>query len=289
MVSFTYNAQGRRASKTAGGTVVNYLYDGNKLIAEKDNSGTLIASYIYDDREQLVSVRKGGQNYYYHFNGHGDVTKITNQSGSVVASYEYDAWGNITSLSGSFAGSQPFRYAGYLYDPETGLYYLINRYYDPSIGRFISKDPLFSSPPDSLGGNPYLYVRNNPVNRTDPDGLGPTGTLYGRVINTAGQPIVGAAVRYGNIAISGGNYILPGNANVMGTNSNGEYRFTLETWIYNLYFDAGGYISQVQQYHAVWPNQETVAPTVIMSSAQAPSTQPSQPPTSPTPTEPAPT
>lgn len=227
MVSFTYNAQGRRASKTVGGTVINYLYDGNKLIAEKDASGTLIASYFYDDKDLLVSVKKGSQTYYYHYNGHGDVTRIIDQSGSVVASYEYDAWGNITSSSGSFANSQPFRYAGYLYDSETGLYYLINRYYDSAVGRFISKEPVLTSPPDSIATNPYVYVRNNPVNSTDPNGLGQTGTLYGRVMSTAGSPIQWAAVRYGNIAINGGNYILPGNANVMPTNANGEYRFTL--------------------------------------------------------------
>jgi RHS repeat-associated protein len=117
-------------------------------------------------------MTKNGNNYYFHLNDRKDVIKITDESQNIVASYEYDAWGNIISSSGSFANQQPFKFASYYYDSSVNLYYLINRYYDPGLGRFISKDKFRRSNPDSLDLNPYLYVRNNPVNKTDPDGYG---------------------------------------------------------------------------------------------------------------------
>ena len=71
--------------------------------------------------------------YYYVKNLQGDVVKIINQSGTVFASYVYDAWGNIKSVKGALNLRElnTFRYRGYVYDNETGLYYLKSRYYDP--------------------------------------------------------------------------------------------------------------------------------------------------------------
>jgi len=174
--TFTYDAEGKRTSKKVNGVTTKFVYDDIKLIAEKDASGTVTATYFYDDAGKLISMKRGGNNYYFHLNHRGDVIKITNSAQSVVASYSYDPWGNILSSTGSFANDQPFRYASYFWDKETGMYYLINRYYDPVIGRFISKDPV-SDPEDSeldpQEANPYTYAANNPVMETDPDGLNP--------------------------------------------------------------------------------------------------------------------
>lgn len=85
-------------------------------------------------------MTKGGNTYYYHLNGHDDVVALTNDSGAVVAQYTYDAWGNILSKSGTMKDENPYLYAGYRYDKETGLYYMMARYYDASVGRFLSRD-----------------------------------------------------------------------------------------------------------------------------------------------------
>lgn len=115
-------------------------------------------------------MTKAGATYYYHLNGHGDVVALTDASGNVVAQYEYDAWGNIVSKTGALATANPYRYAGYYYDEETGLYYLMARYYDANMGRFITRDTFhgFENEPQSL--NQYVYTKNNPVMYVDPSG-----------------------------------------------------------------------------------------------------------------------
>ncbi|MFY0545664.1 RHS repeat-associated core domain-containing protein [Brevibacillus sp. H7] len=115
-------------------------------------------------------MTKNGATYYYHVNGHGDVTTLTDANGNVVAEYQYDAWGNILSESGTMASANPYRYAGYRYEEVTGLYYLNARYYDASVGRFITRDTFhgFEDEPNSL--NQYSYAHNNPVKYIDPSG-----------------------------------------------------------------------------------------------------------------------
>ena len=88
----------------------------------------------------------------------------------MVARYEYDTWGKIRSQSGEMATENPYRYAGYQYDEETGLYYLIARYYHPTHGVFLSLDPDPGDADDILTQNGYTYANNNPVMLIDPDG-----------------------------------------------------------------------------------------------------------------------
>ncbi|PRX24058.1 RHS repeat-associated protein [Orenia metallireducens] len=108
-------------------------------------------------------MTRSGITYYYHLNGHGDVIALSDELGNIVAQYDYDAWGNILSQSGSMATENPYGYAGYYYDEETGLYYLRARYYDPEIGRFIRRDTVQKI-------NQYAYAENNPVMLIDPSG-----------------------------------------------------------------------------------------------------------------------
>ena len=86
----------------------------------------------------------------------------------------YDAWGNPISITGSLANTigtrNPFRYRGYLYDDETGMYYLQSRYYDPEIRRFISADSIVSTGQGINCANMYLYCANNPIVRMDSSG-----------------------------------------------------------------------------------------------------------------------
>ncbi len=110
-------------------------------------------------------------NYTYHYNPRDDVIALTDQSGQVVASYDYDSWGNPQeSKRTGIALENPFRYAGYHYDEETGLYYLMAIYYHPTHGVFLSLDPDPGDDDDMLTQNGYTYANNNPVMMVDPDG-----------------------------------------------------------------------------------------------------------------------
>ncbi|WP_251032306.1 RHS repeat-associated core domain-containing protein [Mesobacillus foraminis] len=115
-------------------------------------------------------MTKGGQTYYYHLNGHKDVTMLTNSAGNIVAQYQYDSWGNVLSSSGSMASENPYRYSGYRFDEGTGLYYLMSRYYEPETGRFLTKDTFSGFEDEPQGLNLYIYTKNNPVTYHDPDG-----------------------------------------------------------------------------------------------------------------------
>ena len=109
--------------------------------------------------------------YYYVLNLQGDVVKLIDENGAEVASYEYDAWGNILSQSGSMASANPLRYRGYYYDSETGFYYLQSRYYDPANHRFINADVYSSTDSsDAVSCNMFAYCNNNPVLLEDHNG-----------------------------------------------------------------------------------------------------------------------
>ena len=121
----------------------------------------------------LSGMVYNGETYYYEKNTLGDIVGIRNSSGTQVATYYYDAWGNIIAKSGSMADINPFRYRGYYYDNETGFYYLQTRYYDPTICRFINADnyELLGTLSQTIGQlNLYAYANNNPIMYTDESG-----------------------------------------------------------------------------------------------------------------------
>jgi len=114
--------------------------------------------------DEPIAVTKGGSTYFYHQDGLGSVTELTDSTGSVAKAYAYDAYGNLLESPGSV--EQSYTYTGREFDSETGLYYYRARYYDAVIGRFLQKDPI-----GLKGGlNLYRYVFNNPVRFTDPSG-----------------------------------------------------------------------------------------------------------------------
>ena len=118
--------------------------------------------------------------YYYSHNSRGDIEGIYNGNGELRAKYEYDAWGNVLSIkdasgnaitSASHIGNlNPFRYRGYYYDSESGLYYLMSRYYDPVTHRFVNADGYFQSGGDILNLNIVSYCRKGILNNAvEPD------------------------------------------------------------------------------------------------------------------------
>ncbi|WHX59892.1 DNRLRE domain-containing protein [Peribacillus frigoritolerans] len=172
-----YDHEGNRTSITTSTGTTYFHYDGDKVIAETDTNNNITAEYSWDTEGNPITMTRSGKVYYYHLNGHGDVTALTDENGNVVAEYQYDAWGNVISQSGTMASSNPYRYAGYRFDEATGLYYLLSRYYDSNIGRFLTRDTFHGYVNTPLSLNQYAYSENNPVMLIDPDGHSAVGTI----------------------------------------------------------------------------------------------------------------
>lgn len=180
--SYSYDYLGRRVKKTQYATpdTQYYVYDGDQVIAEYDSNDTLLRKFVYgpniDEPVCMIDVTDGNKVYYYHFDGLGSVFDLTDTSGTFVEYYEYDVFGeptiwdaNAQEIVESSVVGNPYMFTGRRFDAETSLYYYRARYYDPYIGRFLQTDPIYYA-----GGlNLYTYVRNNPVNWTDPWGLQP--------------------------------------------------------------------------------------------------------------------
>jgi RHS repeat-associated protein len=164
---YKYDPFGRRIEKSVNNVVTRYLYDGPNIVTEYDGNGNVQAQYTHNLAvDDPLSVQQGASTYYYHKDGLGSVTALTNPSGNVVKRYRYRGFGEIYSESGALV--QPYTFTAREKDPETGLYYYRTRYYDPKAGRFINKDPI-----GFVGGdaNFYRYVLNDPLNDIDPFGL----------------------------------------------------------------------------------------------------------------------
>lgn len=191
-LSFTYDAEDRRISKVFetvavvdGETTKNtftakYSYVGDTLTDMQwiGVDGTKDSFHFTYDTTGPMSMTFYGAEYFYLKNAQGDITGFVDSNGTQVVAYTYDTWGNILSTTGSMADSlgvaNPFRYHGYFYDTETGLYYLVDRYYNPQQGRFISTDSELAGASETVHGyNLFAYCHNNPVNMGDPDGNWP--------------------------------------------------------------------------------------------------------------------
>jgi RHS repeat-associated protein len=150
---------------TLSGTT-NYLYDGPNLVQEIDSGGNLLARYTQGSKadEPLAEVRSGTTSYYEQ-DGLSSVSSLSNAVGALINTYVYDSFGKVVASTGTL--TNPLRYTGREFDPETGIYGYRARYYDPGVGRFLSEDPLGFN----AGINFFRYVNNSTPNATDPTGL----------------------------------------------------------------------------------------------------------------------
>ncbi len=186
-LSFSYNDAGLRTEKTVNGSTRRYIWNSSQLMADVGaadafyfhySSGGELIGYTYKTAEaetECILVK----------NQQGDVERVISTDGTILASYTYDAWGNVLTSEGTLAASNPIRYRGYYFDTETSLYYLQSRYYDPAVGRFINADGSVSTKRGINSGNMFAYCENDPVNKTDVDGKNPWIFLAGLALFVA--------------------------------------------------------------------------------------------------------
>ncbi len=191
-IAYKYDDQGIRTQKTVNGVTTDYFSDGSRVLHE--SNVTDVIYYTYDASGALLSLNLNGTEYFYVSNLQGDIIEIVDINGNRLVTYQYDAWGNIKNSSDysgvNLAFKNPYRYRSYRYDNETGYYYLQSRYYDPSIGRFISADNVgyLGAGENLTSYNLYAYCNNNPVMYSDPTGNFPIllilcGILLGGLIS----------------------------------------------------------------------------------------------------------
>ena len=172
---------------------VNYVYDGMSVIQERNGNNQPVASYTrgldLSGKMQgaggiggLLARTDANGSTYYHADGNGNVTMLANSSGTVMARYLYDSFGNTLGMWGTLAVGNTYRFSSKEIDTRSGLYYYGYRYYEPNLQRWLNQDPI-----GERGGlNLYEYVGNSPVNAVDPLGLAPG---YGNPISGPNGPV----------------------------------------------------------------------------------------------------
>ena len=165
-----YNTSGQRTKRISDEKSYTYIYADDKLM--RMTVGDDVLDFSYDTNGAPLTMTYNGTVYYYITNLQGDVRSLQSADGVTGAQYAYDAWGNIIAMQGDLAELNPLRYRGYVYDQETGFYYLNSRYYDPEIGRFINADRQLAYY-NIIGNNLFAYCFNNPVSFGDDEGNWP--------------------------------------------------------------------------------------------------------------------
>lgn len=226
-----YNDSGKRIRKTVNGVTTDFYLDGSAILMQTSSDGSRI-DFFYDDKGNVFAMKYQNEMYFYRKNLFGDILGILDSHGTELVKYEYNSWGkllNLTDYSSNGLGRKnPFRFKGYYYDEELGMYYLNSRYYDPEVGRFISPDTtdILEVQDDLYDKNLYAYCDNNSVMRIDSSGavwhlavgavvgvatqfvadvgIGlATGSSFGEVISSLSLVDYAAAAIGGAIAASG--------------------------------------------------------------------------------------
>ena len=204
---FQYDCDGRRTKKIGEDGIRQYVYDQTSLLLEYDEAGLQKAKYDYGS-DRLISLTRADEGRrFFTFDGLRSVTNLTDDTGSPVASYHLDAWGNFRFPSELLASKNRFAFTGYLWDQETSLFFAKARFYDPEVGRFTSQDSFLGQVDDPPSLHRYFYANANPGRFIDPTGhsardawewtkgfFGTAFTQTGRVAEAAVTTVVDAVV-----------------------------------------------------------------------------------------------
>uniref|UniRef100_UPI00403F7625 RHS repeat-associated core domain-containing protein n=1 Tax=Paenibacillus sp. FSL W8-0426 TaxID=2921714 RepID=UPI00403F7625 len=184
-MKYRYNGDGLMVERASGGQTTRYYYDDRGLLVAEgtvSSTGTvqITVGYVHDATGNPIARQWAGQSQlqYDVTNGHGDVTEIRDASGNILNQYSYDIWGNPEQTNETVPNN--LRYAGEYWDEITGLQYLRARWYDPSVGRFITEDTFEGEATNPLSLHLYTYVENNLLQYVDPSGKGnkPAAMFY---------------------------------------------------------------------------------------------------------------
>jgi RHS repeat-associated protein len=168
-IRYTYNSNGIRTSKTVDNTTTHYLVDEHQAYAQvlqESIDGTTEVRYTYGS--DLISQRRANKTTTYHYDGLGSARYLSDDTGALTDSYDYEAFGKLLNAEGNT--SNHYRYTGEQQDEETKQYYLRARYYAPTTGRFTQQDTYMGNSADPVSLHKYLYANANPVTYTDPTG-----------------------------------------------------------------------------------------------------------------------
>ncbi len=181
VVQYTYDGDGVKIRRIEGSAVTRYYHDGIRPIYETKADGSRNADLERDIFGNLLARRDAaGTRHYYHHDGLGSTVGLTDASGAVAAQRSYDAWGNRRTSSGSAPGN--YQFTGAELDPTSGLYHMGARFYDPTVGRWLSEDPVQDKPFEPLTLNFYSYAYSNPLAYLDSDGKIALAIIAGAVI-----------------------------------------------------------------------------------------------------------
>jgi RHS repeat-associated protein len=162
IATYAYTGDGLRMSKTVSGTTSQFLWDVASAVPLLLKDGSM--AYVYGPGGLPLEQINGSAVLWLHHDQLGSTRLVTDSTGASQATYTFDAYGKLTASTGSI--TNPLRFAGQYWDGESNLYYLRARYYDPSTGQFLSRDPAVATTRE-----PYTYVDDNPLNGVDPSGL----------------------------------------------------------------------------------------------------------------------
>lgn len=206
---YKYNDQGLRIQKKDyRGITWDYIYDGDKLIFESSPHGKL--NFLYDENNMLYGfIKDNTEKYLYIRDNLQNIIAITSLSGEIVVKYSYNAWGKLLSTTGSLASTigalNPFKYKGYYYDQESGMYYCKSRYYVPDWCRWLNADNFNYLEFDNLNNcNAFAYCENDPVLGYDPNGTWSWTKFWkgvGRIATGVGAIVAGAMVIASGVAL----------------------------------------------------------------------------------------
>ena len=212
---FYYDARNRCVVRTINGVTTYLTYDGWSLIEERGSSGTLLDKYVHGAVVDEILARYNGNPIYYHHDGLRSTIALTDSTGSIVESYTYDVYGAATIWDASgiqlptSSYQNRFLFTGRESLAELGLYDYRNRFYSPTLGRFLQTDPIRFS---ALDVNLCRYVLNSPVVSRDPSGKDNYG---GQGENYVGQATLPGYYNPGEVTVSPGTYRAQGALNAI--------------------------------------------------------------------------